>query len=220
MDQHASGEHEFPRIEILIAGLESRFVRALFEDFFSRQSSLLPTLYVDCRETTQLNNLIGKFLTGRPDTDCLIFEILKDADASDYPLAEISIRQYPSHTALFIHRKPGASLEDWGKVVDATRAILSKMRELNLKVQSVKPPALAPDASLPLWEQIPDHRSDGEMLRLWHAGYTNAGIGRLLSMQPRSVTSRISELRRPYGTEIVPLDTQRRRNPLNTDDIH
>lgn len=59
------------------------------------------------------------------------------------------------------------------------------------------------------WEQIPDHYWDRDALRLWWSGYTNIEIGKSISVTPRRVTNRLSDLRKLFGEEIVPKKEQR-----------
>jgi hypothetical protein len=68
------------------------------------------------------------------------------------------------------------------------------------------------------WEEIPDHKWYRQALELWWAGHTCPAIGRRLGYSAKTVTSRLSELRCQYGTDVVPTDQQRRRNLIKPAD--
>ena len=63
----------------------------------------------------------------------------------------------------------------------------------------------------PPWEQIHDDLWDRTALKMWHEGYSNREIGESVNVSPATVTNRLSELRKQYGLEIVPLKNEIRR---------
>lgn len=62
------------------------------------------------------------------------------------------------------------------------------------------------------WEAIPNVGWNRRAVELWHAGYTAAEIAQKVDrdLTPKTVSNVISQLRRIYGTEVVP---ERRSNP-------
>lgn len=65
------------------------------------------------------------------------------------------------------------------------------------------------DQSLPLWEQVPEHRWDREALQLWHEGHSCSEIAARIKQAPKTIRNKLTDLRNRYGTEIVPLDENR-----------
>jgi len=59
--------------------------------------------------------------------------------------------------------------------------------------------------------QIPDKNWDRLAVKMWLTGYTSTEIADNISVSPRRVTNKISELRQKYGQEIVPYDKDRRK---------
>ena len=61
------------------------------------------------------------------------------------------------------------------------------------------------DAPKP-WENIPDVGWNRKAVELWHAGYTSLKIARMIDrgLTPKTILNVISNLRRIYGTEVVP----------------
>lgn len=66
-----------------------------------------------------------------------------------------------------------------------------------------------PTPNAPPWESIPDHLWDRLAIQLWCAGLSNQEIGLRLSLQPRTVTNRISMLRQSYPQAGIPTHKQR-----------
>jgi hypothetical protein len=60
------------------------------------------------------------------------------------------------------------------------------------------------------WELIPNTGWDRRVLELWWRNYPSSAIGRQLGVSPKRVLNRISELRKSYGSGIVPTEMQRR----------
>jgi hypothetical protein len=204
------------RIAISIDGILPAFVEALLVDFFNREVSPAKPVYITRYfRKIRIGNGVREMRTHKIE----LREINPDPEIYSDLLANIAVQPYPHSSELFIWPLTDDS-RIWQSIQKITKQIIAKMLEKGFVISEVDPPYLNPKTSLPLWEQIPDRRGDREMLRLWHAGHTNVEIAGRLSMQPRSVTTRISELRRAHGTKIVPLNTQRRRNLLKTDDTH
>jgi hypothetical protein len=59
------------------------------------------------------------------------------------------------------------------------------------------------------WDNIPDHLWDRHAVKLWCEGYSNQDIARWVNVHPRTVTNRISELRRRYPRAGIPTHKQR-----------
>jgi len=95
------------------------------------------------------------------------------------------------------------------------------MELMKFEIESVIPKSLLPQSALPPWEQIEVHGADREILKLWWDGYTSGEIALKVNLHsPRTVTNKISLLRKQYGKDIVLTDEQRRRkNRPKTDDV-
>ena len=65
------------------------------------------------------------------------------------------------------------------------------------------------------WEQIPNHLWDRVAVQMWHDGYTNTEIGTKLYVSPRRVSNILSELRKTFGTDIVPTNEMRRQKAIS-----
>jgi len=61
------------------------------------------------------------------------------------------------------------------------------------------------------WDLIPDKLWDRQALEMWIKGYSCPEIARHVPAGSKRVTNRLSELRRMYETDIVPLDEQRKK---------
>ena len=61
------------------------------------------------------------------------------------------------------------------------------------------------------WEKIPENNWDREAIKMWCEGNTNREIGYRVSVEPRTVTNRISILRKQYPEAHIPTDKERRR---------
>jgi hypothetical protein len=61
------------------------------------------------------------------------------------------------------------------------------------------------------WEAIPNHLWDRLAVELWCDGYSSVEIALRVKVQPRSVTNRISELRRLYPQAGIPTRSQRKK---------
>lgn len=59
------------------------------------------------------------------------------------------------------------------------------------------------------WERIPDYLWDRDAIKMWCAGHTNVEIGDAVSVSPKRVTNRISELRKSYP--FIPTNEERRK---------
>ncbi len=77
-------------------------------------------------------------------------------------------------------------------------------------------PPVVPPASLPAalaaepWLQIPDHRWDRHLLRLWWQGHPLKEIAASLIYSEKTLKNRLSALRFAYGEDIVPTRGQLR----------
>jgi hypothetical protein len=99
------------------------------------------------------------------------------------------------------------------KIVDAMIGELKpvfSVVELGDKADVPKPIAGEPMAtnvgdSEHFWERIPDISDNRLMLRLWREGYQSPEIGKRLGIAPKTVLNRLSDLRRQFGAEIVPI---------------
>lgn len=67
------------------------------------------------------------------------------------------------------------------------------------------------------WEMIPDHLWDRVAVKLWCSGYTNQEIAQRVKVHPRSVTNRISELRRRYPAAAIPTQEERKKRMIQDD---
>jgi len=71
------------------------------------------------------------------------------------------------------------------------------------------------DEQLEPWKKIPDHLWDRVAVEMWCNGYTNRDIANKVSVQPRVVTNRISQLRQLYPS--IPTNDQRRKLMIKGD---
>lgn len=55
------------------------------------------------------------------------------------------------------------------------------------------------------WEKIPDRSYHRHMLKLWHEGHSARKIGFYCNVEGKTIHNKLSELRKRYGEEIVPL---------------
>lgn len=67
------------------------------------------------------------------------------------------------------------------------------------------------------WEAIPDHLWDRLAVKLWCSGYTNQEIAQRVKVHPRTITNRISELRRRYPAAAIPTQEQRKKQMIQDD---
>lgn len=91
--------------------------------------------------------------------------------------------------------------DDWQ---ESRERILKEIDKADSMFQDIKP-------SEP-WEKITDYYYDRQLVKLWWDKniYLCSEIGQKLSLTSTRVTNRLSELRKIYGTEIVPFNSERR----------
>jgi hypothetical protein len=65
------------------------------------------------------------------------------------------------------------------------------------------------------WENIPNNLWDRHAVKLWCEGYSNQDIARWVNVHPRTVTNRISELRRRYPRAGIPTHKQRLKRMIS-----
>lgn len=81
--------------------------------------------------------------------------------------------------------------------------------------QPTPPSTEAKQPELPAWEQIPDHRWDRQVLKLWWEGLTCGEISnRTYVAGEGRIRNRLTELRIFHGESIVPTDVMRQKMKL------
>lgn len=196
------------KIEIYIKDLEPEYFQGMLKEFFKRNRA----------HATSETYIRFKFAykntgDGYADVKYKDFEIVeasKNKNIWFIPLATINMQKYPSQLVVFIEGIVGKE-KDWKKVENIVQEIISQMKIMKFEIESIKPEDLSPQSLLPPWEQIKDHASDRQILKLWHEGFTSNEIGQRLGLAPRSVTNIISTLRTSYSTKVVPTNEQRRK---------
>jgi hypothetical protein len=79
-----------------------------------------------------------------------------------------------------------------------------------VEVVTVVEPAGDQSQSVP-WERIPDRQWDRRALMLWIEGFSCAAIARQVGVTEGTIFKRLIALRKAYGTDTVPLNTQRNK---------
>jgi hypothetical protein len=67
------------------------------------------------------------------------------------------------------------------------------------------------------WMRIPDHYWDREAVKMWCNGHTNTEIANKVGVEPRSVTNRLSQLRRLHPEAGIPYHAERRKLMIKRD---
>jgi hypothetical protein len=94
-------------------------------------------------------------------------------------------------------------------VVEFFQLLIAHLRNEGFEVQEAESPAPTEEAAgRKPWEQIPDHNWDRKALELWCTGYTHREIGDKVGVTGKTVQNRMIDLRKFYGTEIVPYKKQ------------
>jgi hypothetical protein len=192
----------------LILKLENvEYLKGFLRDFFRSSNSLSFPVYIAVQDVYPEG-------FSRPDVVVSYWQVVEQQETPyewSKILAQIRISSYPGKVAVFFEGVEGISEEDWGKVEQIVRRIYSKLKDLEIKVESVDPPTLIPESNLKPWERIPDHYSDRKILEYWYDGESNTNIAPKVGLDPRSVTNIISSLRTKYGDEIVPTNEKRKK---------
>lgn len=123
----------------------------------------------------------------------------------EWPLAGIHARKLPIGIEVEIswNRRVFDGLD---KFIDELLVFLESDGLKNIKyytifdVQKLEP-----------WERIPDKGWDQIAVKLWNKNHENSDIAERVGVTPESVTKKLYELRKKYGSEIVPYDTERRK---------
>ena len=55
------------------------------------------------------------------------------------------------------------------------------------------------------WQRLPEHLWDRQAVELWWAGHSHKEIGQQLSQAPKTVRNRLTQLRKAFGPQVVPL---------------
>jgi hypothetical protein len=97
-------------------------------------------------------------------------------------------------------------LRDAEEIFESFRAYMQEAGYLDQQPQGPVPTEEA-EGREP-WEQIPDHNWDRKALELWCTGYTHREIGDKVGVTGKTVQNRMTDLRKFYGTEIVPYKKQ------------
>ncbi len=209
------------RLEIIVKVSHQKIFELILVDFFGRKKTPVYPIYVYCdilRKLLSKEEIVNDVLR----TYEVFFQNFEIVEASEdqsiwrIPLATISMMQYPTELVVFIE---GNNKQDRKKVEDIVREIIARAKLLKFEIEAPSLSGLLPKSSLPPWEQIPDHISDREILKLWHYDYTNREIGKKTNLSPSTITNLISKLRSVHGTDIVQTEEQRRRKRIKkTDD--
>lgn len=108
---------------------------------------------------------------------------------------------------------PGLLLKFVGRENSNCKDVIRFVESLFRKIQSVTDLKVIEDGSLQSeidkpsdepWEIIPDIGSDRKIVQLWRKRETAAQIGYITGLTSRTVTNKISQLRKLYGRNVVP----------------
>jgi hypothetical protein len=91
------------------------------------------------------------------------------------------------------------------RAADRCQVFVQQLMEIpGAKLASVEPAKRDGDAPKP-WEIIPDVGWNRKAVELWHAGYKAGEIAaKIGNLTAKTVYNRLSDLRRIYGTDVVP----------------
>jgi DNA-binding CsgD family transcriptional regulator len=219
-------------IELLIAKRDIGVFVRILDDIFNENSPDFP-VRVYSRYFKADDSLNAKPVK-IPDWYTIAEDQVNNTSERIRNLAEIRINGHPSYFVISITGEIGQE-RDWDKVLKITKSIIDRFVFFNGKIIYGKPLELMPtktssgeeiadnklgspdNISQSLdkpWEKIPDHYADRQIVELWHKGFTNSEIGDKVGLAPRTVTNRLSKLRKEYGEDIVPTDEQRRKKLL------
>jgi hypothetical protein len=161
-------------------------------------------------------------VNGNVSVELNYFRVLEASEDENQPsnvLANIIIHPYPTQLVIFFEPIEETK-QDYYKVENIVRQIISRARLLSLDITTVIPQNLLEPihkSDLHPWEQIEDHSWDRYALKCWWEGYSSKKIAikivneyKLIHLDHTTVTNRISQLRQIYCDSIVPTDIQRR----------
>lgn len=202
--------HEEDRIELLIRIIDDRniefYIIGMLIDYFGPRNSPNKPVCVWYDSPWRPKNQSEVYVDFK---NFRIVELIENPELHFDVLAKIAMQKYLSHVVVFIY-KENDDPNSWAKVLSITKEIIAQMKVLKFDIESIKPPSLIAQGSIPAWEQIPDQNHDRTILRMWHEEHTYKEIGLYLNLSPETIGNRLSYLRGIHGTNIVPRDTQRK----------
>ncbi len=143
-------------IEIWINDLEQGYVELLLLDFFGRNKSPILPIYVRFKV---IDTRINKNWVKREANKFQVAEINNDEAIYYNSLADINIHKHPSHVVIHIDALDNDT-ENWERVKNITKEIISKMRELNYSIEKVRPVELQPQVPASKLNELASKSSD------------------------------------------------------------